>query len=204
VPASLLSVLCVRDLGIALGQGVWAGCVALISFLWGQLFFHAGMHDPLLGSVGIGFLVGGIAALGIISGGGCGSSGRPDDIEAERAALSPFAAAESTSHDAASPLKESLVSFVADRGDTSAMATVSDADTLYPGSAVLSEPSRHRPNKCRGLLLALGVGIGAGSTMVPLRLAPHCPYHAQGIAPLMFAVCFGVSTVPVSVIIFAG
>ena len=72
VPANMAAVLCVRFVGIAVGQAVWSGLVALVSFLWGQAYFHAHMRDPELGGLGIALLVLGIAALGLISGGGLG------------------------------------------------------------------------------------------------------------------------------------
>lgn len=75
VPGNLISVVAVRELGIAAGQGVWSGTVAFVSFLWGQLYFRTGMKDPALGGLGIALLVLGIAGLGVISGGGLGGGG---------------------------------------------------------------------------------------------------------------------------------
>ena len=218
VPASLISFLCVRDLGIALGQGVWAGCVALISFLWGQLYFKAGMNDPALGCVGIAVLVAGISSLGILSGGGGGGEeeeeGGRSSVPAREGA---GAATAGTSSSAATSLKVPLVSVVADATvltDSTTTTTTGDeggraeAGVGAPGplagaaGATEAAAAAHRPRKLRGLLLAFCVGLGAGSTMVPLRLAPRCPYRADGLTPLIFAVCFGASALIVAVAIF--
>jgi hypothetical protein len=191
VPASLLSFLCVRDLGIALGQGIWAGCVALVSFLWGQLYFHSHMSQPLYGSVGIVVLVLGIAALGIISGGGCGGQVRTDEEERQ---LRDSMSGASTDSGSSSPLKQALNPVVAD-------------SELGGSNEHLDSPERKpKRNTARGLLLALGVGLGAGSTMAPLRLAADDgpPFNCQGFTPLIFAVCFGVCAVGVAAAIAAG
>ena len=166
VPASILSVYCVRDVGIALGQGVWSGIVALTSFLWGQLVFNRTMRDPALGGFGIALLVCGIAALGFISGG-------------------------DPQHDAAD-LDAPLV-------DTA--ASVQEAVVPIPGAAPTAERPRRR---VRGLVLALCVGLLAGSTMVPLELSPTVPFHDpdHGLNSLTFAVCFGVSSAGVALAIF--
>ena len=155
VPGSLLSFLVVKDLGIALGQGIWAGCVALVSFLWGQLYFHAGMNDPALGLLGIVCLVGGISSLGLISGGGCGgddgaahqgtSSAPPEPLSGRRPA-SPAPAASSSANTPS--LKEPLVTFVADDLNVSQVrrATALIDDHVEPHAGPRRRPARPHPS----------------------------------------------------------
>lgn len=69
VPGSILTVYIVRHVGIAIGQGTWSGTNALVAFLWGQLYFKAGMRSPLLGTLGLVVLISSIFALSFTAAG---------------------------------------------------------------------------------------------------------------------------------------
>lgn len=64
VPASLCSVNAIKYLGLGIAQGIWAGLIILVSFLWGAVVFRDPVKSlwlSILGLVLIGFGIVGIA-----------------------------------------------------------------------------------------------------------------------------------------------
>eukprot|EP00747_Dinoflagellata_sp_TGD_P218852 gnl/TRDRNA2_/TRDRNA2_91050_c0_seq1.p1 gnl/TRDRNA2_/TRDRNA2_91050_c0~~gnl/TRDRNA2_/TRDRNA2_91050_c0_seq1.p1 ORF type:complete len:408 (-),score=53.14 gnl/TRDRNA2_/TRDRNA2_91050_c0_seq1:77-1300(-) len=219
VPASLLCVLCVRDIGIALGQSVWSGTVAVVSFLWGQLYFRDGMNSPVAGSGGLVLLVGGIGALGAISGSAAPRAVGKDEGKAPcstHRSISEVRPLKLGANSDASAEERELVETAAEssRRDCSTRSAApetlpSDCELVHARADAGDAPEKitatdsvHRVHRRRGLCLALTIGLGAGSTMVPLRLAPRVPFR-DGVHALSFAVCFGVSVMAVTALIFA-
>jgi len=161
VPANMCAFLCVGDIGIALGQSIWSGLVALVSFLWGQLYFEAGMNEPALGGAGIALLAVGVGALGLISGGALNE----EEVE---------------------------------EGERRRGGKGQQGEELLLGE--LPQQGLLRWRRARGLLLAVTVGLLAGSTMVPLRLAPDVPFH-DGVRAVAFDVGFSAGVLAVTLLI---
>mmetsp|Transcript_7385 Transcript_7385/g.8972 ORF Transcript_7385/g.8972 Transcript_7385/m.8972 type:complete len:342 (+) Transcript_7385:28-1053(+) len=65
-PGCLFCVLTVEWIGIAKGQAIWAGCVALQSFLCGFFYFQETPSDLLLTLLGGGILLCGIGMLSFV------------------------------------------------------------------------------------------------------------------------------------------
>ncbi|KAL1508338.1 hypothetical protein AB1Y20_004448 [Prymnesium parvum] len=90
VPASILTVPVVRYVGIAVGQGTWSGANALVSFAWGHLYFRAGMQAPLLGTLGMALLLGGIVGISFAAAGCAGRASAPPSADTEGGLREPM------------------------------------------------------------------------------------------------------------------
>lgn len=208
VPASLLCIPCVRLVGIALGQGVWAGAVALVSFVWG-LSFGAGMSEPALGSLGLLMLIAGIAGISVVAGGGQSKGGERDASALTEQAL----AAVQGALDDRLGLSEGEGSRKGEGwnqgegegdcegacGEKGAPVIVAEEQNAWQ----LQQASQREELRRRrfGIGLALVIGLFAGSTMVPIRFAPKDPFR-DGLRAISFACCFGPSVLLVTIALF--
>jgi glucose uptake protein GlcU len=63
--SSILSVFAVNYSGLAVSQGIWAGCTIIVSFFWGSVIFHQELESLGLSLVGLVMLMVGIAGMSI-------------------------------------------------------------------------------------------------------------------------------------------
>ena len=183
VQASVLTITVVRSVGIAVGQSVWSGTNALVSFLWGQLYFRAGMRSPLLGAVGQATLLSGIGCVGWAS------------VRVGKS-NSPLAQGAETLLPLAEPLLSTPFS------EPLLLAPLSEPLLLR---ASLSEQLLRAPPQLLGRSLALGlalvVGILGGCSHAAFRAAPPLPFR-DGIHALGFVRCQGVATLCTTAVFF--
>ena len=181
---SILSVQVINDIGMSVGQGVWSGFVALTAFLWGT-FGHAvfprnfprpQMRDEGLATFGLAGLILGVLGLSLV--------GKLSDPK-------PGAAS-----------KDSVgrgIGGAARRPDMNA--------SLLPAESSINRgysPKRGagRESVVRGLTCAVLVGLAAGSTLVPMKMAPKDPFQVTARSAV-WAVSFGIVIVPVTLIFVA-
>jgi len=65
VTSSILSIFAVTYSGLAVSQGIWAGCTIIVSFFWGAVIFHQELLNLGLSLVGLGMLMIGIVGMSI-------------------------------------------------------------------------------------------------------------------------------------------
>lgn len=156
---SCFSILAIKSLGMALGQGIWSGFVGLVSFFWGYYGHHLfpdAFHPVHMRSSGLA--AGGLVLL-ILGVGGLAAIGGSGGAEDEAAAVQGHGS-----------IADKKVPF------------------LSEGSVQGKPPSSPPPSRTKflfGVLMALLTGVFGGSTLVPLKFAHFSGQHSVKIATFL-------------------
>eukprot|EP00040_Diaphanoeca_grandis_P005688 m.34040 g.34040 ORF g.34040 m.34040 type:complete len:383 (+) comp16922_c0_seq1:469-1617(+) len=188
VASNMLAFPIVRTIGIATGQGVWSGVIAVVSFIWavlGQQLWsdppsHCTLEKPVYAFGGIGLIVVGMAGLTY-----CSSRGDPN-------------------RQAAQLLKNKL---------SVAATKTTDYESDFDPLLVMDEPARetsevreqsHAGKTILGVFLAVLMGVLGGSVLVPMKMSYNCHDFENGTlhGALMFTLSFAVSGAAITVALF--